>query len=267
MLPTRLPPTFHEKIWGSTELEPWFPRAAKKIGEVWFPPPVELPILVKFLFTSARLSVQVHPNDDYARVHENSAGKTEMWHILRAEPGAEIALGFREPITRERLRNASLSGEIESLLRWIPVKAGETYLTPAGTVHAIGGGLALCEIQQLSDVTYRLYDYGRPRELHLDKGTEIADLGAHAGAVTAKALNGTHELLVDCPYFATELLRFASAERYRFDCPHLLILLEGEGSFGDLPCRAGEAWLSQAGAEFVVKPTGVLRLLRTSIPA
>ena len=261
-LPVPLPPSFHPKIWGATDLRPWFPPAAEKIGEVWFPPPAEVPILVKFLFTSARLSVQVHPDDDYARRHENSAGKTEMWHILRASPGAEIALGFREPITRERLRQASLSGEIENLLRWIPVAPGETYFTPAGTVHAIGGGLALCEIQQVSDVTYRLYDYGRPRELHLDKGVEVSDLGPHPGAQPADG-----ELLVECPYFRTEKLRFESERRYSYARTHLLILIEGSGAFGNLPCRAGEAWLAPAEAEFIIQPAGLLRMLRASIPA
>ena len=115
---------------------------------------------MKLLFTSERLSVQVHPDDG----EDGPRGKTEMWHILEAEPGAAIALGFREPITRERLREATRTGEIERLLNWMPVKAGETYFTPAHTVHAIGAGIVLCEIQQNSDVTYRLWDYGRPRE-------------------------------------------------------------------------------------------------------
>ncbi len=258
--PVRLEPSFHPKIWGATDLRPWFPPAEEKIGEVWFPPPDGIPILVKFLFTSARLSVQVHPEDDYARCHENSAGKTEMWHILRADPGGEIALGFREPLTRERLREASISGEIENLLRWIPVAPGETYFTPAGTVHAIGAGLALCEIQQVSDVTYRLYDYGRPRELHLDKGVEVSDLGPHPGAAQAQG-----ELLVDCPYFRTELLTFDVERQYSYADRHLLIAIEGSGTFGDLPCRAGEVWLA-CGGEFPVRPAGKLRLLRTSIP-
>jgi len=261
-LPVRLEPSFHPKIWGATNLEPWFPLAEEKIGEVWFPPPPEIPILVKFLFTSARLSVQVHPQDEYARLHENCAGKTEMWHILRADPPGEIALGFREPLTRERLRQASLSGEIEHLLRWIPVAPGETYFTPAGTVHAIGAGLALCEIQQVSDVTYRLYDYGRPRELHLEKGVEVSDLGCHPGAAEA-----TGELLVECPYFRTERLAFGADRPYCYPYPHLLILIEGSGCLGDLPCRAGEVWLAAAAAAFTVRPSGGLRMLRASIPA
>src|SRR5262249_46670605 len=147
----------------------------RKIGEVWFSTP-ELPILVKFLFTTENLSVQVHPSG------ECGVGKTEMWHILRAAEGASIALGFRDTVTPAWARAAAESGEILEMLRWYPVRAGETYFTPAGTVHAIGAGIALCEIQQHSDITYRLYDYGRPRELHLEEGLAVSDFGTHPGA-------------------------------------------------------------------------------------
>src|SRR5579862_5543216 len=108
----RLKPRFLEKVWGSEHLEPWFRSTGAKIGEVWFEGSTELPLLVKLLFTSAALSVQVHPDDAYARKHHNSRGKTEMWHVLAAEPGARIAAGFRESITPQRAREAALSGEI-----------------------------------------------------------------------------------------------------------------------------------------------------------
>ena len=135
----RLQPSLREKVWGRTQLSPWFPDSAEKIGEAWYLTGRELPLLVKLIFTSERLSVQVHPDDG----EDGPRGKTEMWHILAADPGATIALGFREPITRERLREATLSGEIEHLVNWVPVKAGETYFTPAHTVHAIGAGIVL----------------------------------------------------------------------------------------------------------------------------
>ena len=146
--------------------------------ERWYTSEPPLPILVKHLIAAEKLSVQVHPDG------ECGVGKTEMWHILSASPGAQIALGFTQPVDAEALRAAAASGEIERLLRWIPVNTGETYFIPAGTVHAIGGGITLCEIQQNSDITYRLYDYGRPRELHLDRALEAADLSAwrHPGA-------------------------------------------------------------------------------------
>src|SRR5712691_5956864 len=124
----RLTPDFREKIWGATHLEPWFPNSDRKIGEVWFEK--DSPLLVKFLFTTEKLSVQVHP-----------PGKTEMWHVLAAEPGAQIAAGFREEISPEKLREASLSGAIMDLLAWHTARRGDTYFLPAGTVHAVGEGL------------------------------------------------------------------------------------------------------------------------------
>ncbi|MEO7145116.1 MAG: class I mannose-6-phosphate isomerase [Bryobacteraceae bacterium] len=242
---TRLKPSFRGKIWGSTHLEPWFPDSREKTGEVWFLGEREFPVLIKFLFTSEPISVQVHPGDAYARRHENSRGKTEMWHILRAEPGAEIAAGFHEPIGRVRLREAAESGEIEKLLAWHPVQAGETYFTPAGTVHAIGAGLALCEIQQNSDVTYRLYDYGRDRPLHLEKGAEVADLGRHPGRVEPRG-----GPLVESEYFVTSLLEVdgpvtlpGSEERMQF-----FISLEGSGKIGGDSFRLGEVWYVAPGA-------------------
>ena len=257
-LPVRLKADFREKIWGSTHLEPWFPDSAKKIGEVWFTGDAPLPILVKFLFTSEKLSVQVHPSGPAPR------GKTEMWHILRAEPGAAIALGFREPLSRDELRTASLSGEIEKLLRWFPVQAGETYFTPAGTVHAIGTGIALCEIQQNSDITYRLYDYGRPRELHLDEALAVADLGTHPGATKAIKSGTGRDLLVRCEYFETELITSASAA-VNFCAGDVLIFLEGRGKISGTPFRAGEVWLLPD--ELVeLRPEGPLRALRIHEP-
>ena len=148
MPPIRLTQTPYDKVWGSPALAPWFPAyEGGKVGEVWLTHQPALPLLFKFLFTTERLSVQVHPDDDFAGRHENSRGKTEMWRILRADPGAEIALGFTHRLTRERAMEAAKSGEIVDLLQWIPVAPGETYFVPAGTVHAIGAGIALCEIQ------------------------------------------------------------------------------------------------------------------------
>lgn len=257
--PVRLPTRFLEKVWGATDLAPWYPAPEKKIGEVWFE--ADLPLLVKFVFTSGRLSVQVHPNDAFARKHENSLGKTEMWYVMRADPGARLAIGFRESISRERLRETALSGEIESLLNWIEVQAGDAFFIPAGTVHAIGGGLALCEIQQHSDVTYRLYDYGRPRELHLDQAIEVSS--TEAGVAKSVMLP------IDCEYFHTELDRTASSllykpERERF---HLVIFLSGMGTIAGRPFREGEAWLVPAGTEpFEIAPTDPMKFLRTWVP-
>lgn len=234
--PTRLNATFHEKVWGSTDLEPLFPKSTKKIGEVWFGAEANPPVLVKFIHTTENLSVQVHPE-----------GKTEMWYILHAEPGARIALGFQEPISRERLRVAAASGEIEKLLRWFPVKAGETYLSRARTVHAIGAGIALCEIQQNYLVTYRLYDYGRPRELHIDAAVAVADLGKHPGPAQPAEFK-ERQRLVSCEYFETDLLEIKGpAHPIPTDDSAFLVFLEGSGSLAGEAFQAGEVWLLPAG--------------------
>jgi mannose-6-phosphate isomerase len=257
--PVRIPAVFKEKIWGALDLAPWYPDPGKKIGEVWFE--ADLPLLLKFVFTSERLSVQVHPDDAFAAAHEKSLGKTEMWYILRADPGAQIALGFRESITRERLRESALSGEIEGLLTWVDVNQGDAFFVPAGTVHAIGAGLALCEVQQHSDITYRLYDYGRPRELHLDKALQVANTEAFDSKPVP--------LPIDCKYFHTELARITSpieypAARDRF---HLLIFAAGSGKIAGQTFLQGETWLVPAGAGlFLIEPGEPTKFLRTWVP-
>ena len=252
-----------EKVWGNLATEPWYPQSERKIGEVWFSAPEEPRLLVKFLFTSEKLSVQVHPPDSAA-----GPGKTEMWHVLRAEPGAALALGFERPLDRGEVRAAALSGEIERLLHWHAVQPGDTFFVPAGTVHAIGAGVTLCEIQQHSDVTYRLYDYGRPRELHLDRSLEVADLGGHPGASRPVDLGKGRRLLAECPYFRTESIAVTG------ELPHaggpraeLLICLEGNGQFGGAEFAPGEVWVAPAGSDpFVIRPREGARLLRTYVP-
>jgi len=253
--PVRLEPTFVEKVWGTTKLEPWFPNSDRKIGEAWFPAEE---ILVKFLFTTDRLSVQVHP-----------PGKTEMWHVLRAEPGAGIALGLREPVSKEQLRAAALSGEIEQMLAWYPVSPGDTFLSMPGTIHALGAGLVICEIQQNFPVTYRLYDYGRPRELHLDKAIEVAHPEPHKGKEKRTALPDGGERLVTCDYFITDLLSYKEPVRYR-PSPnryHLLVATAGSGTIAGNPFSAGELWRVPAGGdEFTIEPAGSSEFLRTYLP-
>jgi mannose-6-phosphate isomerase len=258
---TRLTPSLREKVWGKTRLTPWFPDSEKPIGEAWYLADRELPLLVKLLFTSERLSVQVHPDDG----EDGPRGKTEMWHILDAEPGAAIALGFREPITRERLRESTRTGEIERLLNWIPVKTGETYFTPAHTVHAIGAGIVLCEIQQNSDVTYRLWDYARPRELHVDRAVAIAALGVHPGASRAMPLQAGREELVRSQFFVTELVTGARMIPEAQRC-QIWICIEGNAKIGGEPVRAGEAWLLPDSGEQPAIDAVEARFLRTYVP-
>jgi mannose-6-phosphate isomerase len=239
----RLTPTFKEKVWGSTHLEPLFPNSQTKIGEVWFEGVANLPLLIKFLFTTEKLSVQVHPNDAYARKHHDSPGKTEMWHVLAAEPGAQIAAGFRGPVTPQRMREAALSGEIENLLAWFDAAPGDTFFIPAGTVHAIGAGLTLCEIQQHSDVTYRLYDYGRPRDLHLDQAVAVSHFGPHAARQQPRG-----DVLVSSPYFTTSKLCISSAASYiPLRTKDLLVTIDGSGTVDGEATRAGDVRFQEAG--------------------
>jgi mannose-6-phosphate isomerase len=258
--PSVLTPVFHEKVWGTGDLSPWFSGSGKRIGEVWLDAGPEFPLLVKFLFTTDKLSVQVHP-DDARAARENSRGKTEMWHVLRAKPDACVAVGFRHPITPEKLQAAALSGEIEQLLNWVPVKPGDTIFVPAGTVHAIGAGLVLCEIQQRSDLTYRLYDYGRPRELHLDKALEVADRGCHPGV---RELRG--DTLVECGHFRVDRLCVDGVARFTPRAGELLIAIEGAGELDGEPCRAGEARMVQDAAR-EIEIRGSLTLLRACPPS
>lgn len=239
----RLDSTVYEKVWGSPDTEPWFVDPERRnserrdIGEIWFHASGSVPLLVKLLFTNADLSVQVHPDDEYARRHHDSRGKTEMWHILRAETEAKIALGLRKTVSREQLREAARSGEIMEILNWIPARAGDTFFVPAGTIHAIGGGLVLCEVQQHSDVTYRLYDYGRPRELHLDHSLAVANCNEHT--------EGAVNLPVESNYFRTDVVTVAGAAAV---LGTIFVALEGAGSIGDLPFRPGDAFEADAGS-------------------
>jgi mannose-6-phosphate isomerase len=257
----KLEPAFYGRVWGTRTLDPWFPDAPRQVsglpvGEVWFETP-EVPLLVKFLFTDQDLSVQVHPDDAYAGLHHNSPGKTEMWHVLAARKGAKIAAGFREPVTREQVRAAALDGTIVDLLEWFDARTGDTFFIPAGTVHAIGAGLTICEIQQRSDVTYRLHDYGRGRELHLDHALAVSRLGPHSarGAVN-----------IVCPHFVTERLEITGSVSIGPPSQNeLLIGIEGVGDIDGEHLRAGEVFLLTVNLD-MIEITGSLRVLRTFLP-
>jgi mannose-6-phosphate isomerase len=163
-----LQPRMVEKPWGCCDLPaPFTVPAGLRIGEIWFEPRQPLPqLLAKYIFTSEALSVQVHPG--------GPNGKEECWLVISAEPDARVAIGFRQQVSPLEMRAAALDGSIEDLLAWHPVRSGDFFQIPPGTVHAIGAGIKLVEIQQANDITYRLYDYGRPRELHLDAGLAVA---------------------------------------------------------------------------------------------
>ncbi|MXO96480.1 mannose-6-phosphate isomerase [Erythrobacter aquimaris] len=190
-----------EKVWGMDSLPAPFALddQSTRIGEIWFEPATSMDgLLVKYLFTSEKLSVQVHPP---AEASPTGRGKEECWLILDAEPGAKLAMGFVREVSGDEMRAAALDGTIEDLLHWREVSSGDFFYIPAGTVHAIGAGLTLLEVQENTDITYRLYDYGRPRELHLSEGLEVAK-GLPYSNDLARTVPADRELmLVDGPRF------------------------------------------------------------------
>lgn len=204
-----LPRHYDERPWGLDALpSPFVAPAGRRIGEVWFIPPEQLDqLLVKYIFTSAALSVQVHPDDAQAQGRGKALrGKEECWLVTGAEPGARLGIGFKQPLDAEAMRAAALDGSIDQLLEWHPVSAGDFFYIPAGTVHAIGAGVQLIEIQQNSDVTYRLYDYGRPRELHLDAAIAVARGEPHPPALRRQLPERGEVALVRGPHFRLDRL-------------------------------------------------------------
>ncbi|MEO9601231.1 class I mannose-6-phosphate isomerase [Parasphingorhabdus sp.] len=170
------------KPWGQTVLPDIFGGSSKKkIGEVWFEAPegITPQLMTKYLFTSEKMSIQVHPNDRQARRVGFPHGKDECWFVLDAKPDAVLGLGLTKTVSPTKLKTAAILGEIEQLVDWKPVKKGDFFYVPAGTIHVIGADISLIEIQRNVDVTYRIYDYGRPRELHLDESLEVATLAPY----------------------------------------------------------------------------------------
>ena len=218
-----------EKVWGRDELPGRFEApTGKRIGEIWFEPPPELDsLLVKYLFTSEKLSVQVHPSDVDAQPGE--MGKDECWIVLDAQPGARLAIGFDKAVTPDQMAKAALDGTIESLLTWHEPKVGDIFYLPAGTVHAIGPGLSLIEVQQNSDTTFRLYDYGRPRELHLERAIAVAR-GAPQPSEHKSSVEERGTILVDGPYFRIDKIKGApgDATMAAFAIDMLALPLSGE---------------------------------------
>ncbi len=198
----KLAKQFVEKPWGRTDIPAEFGSlSGRRVGEIWYSAETEapLPILVKWLFTSERLSIQVHPNDAQAQARGMPSGKEECWYVVDAEPDALIGIGTKRRLSGEELFAASLSGEIEGLMDWKKVAAGDYFYIPAGTVHAIGAGISLVEVQQYADITYRLYDYGRDRALHLDDGVAVSSAIPYSDDRSGRARLGTK--LADGPHF------------------------------------------------------------------
>jgi mannose-6-phosphate isomerase len=235
--PFRLAPYFRTRPWGFQDLNPWYnyKTDSEPIGEVWLTGEMceadtgplqgmslaeitrqhrmtllgptlagkDFPLLIKLLFPREKLSVQVHPDDALAQQYGEPRGKTECWYALDAKPGARLALGVKPGVTLDQVRHAVDDHTLEALLNIVPVDKGDLLFVDAGTVHAVWPGLVILETQQTSDLTYRLYDYGSPRELHLEKSFAAMHMVTRAGKVTPKSVNG-HSVLIDERYFRIE---------------------------------------------------------------
>ena len=250
-----------EKPWGRDTLPaPFTTPAGKRIGEIWFEPPQDLPqLLVKYIFTSEKLSVQVHPTDEQTEAKGlGRQGKSECWLVIDAEPGATLGIGFDKPLDAETMRAAAQDGSIEGMLTWHEVKAGDFFYIPANTVHAIGGGCSIIEVQQNSDITYRLYDYGRPRELHLEEGMAVAKGEPYDMARHQMVPETGDVALVDGPYFRLDRIDGLpdkdTASRYHGAL--LVIPREGIACVGDEPVKPGQCALAHSLDDVVFDPLG-----------
>jgi len=317
--PFRIEPTFVPRIWGARSLAPLFPEksnlpepigevwltgvdckvasgpfARKTLGEAWREMPPEwrgtrfaesgdFPILVKFIFPNDKLSIQVHPDDAYAAAHEQAAGgrgKTEMWHAVQAQHGAHVLVGTKPGVSKQQVLDAIANNTLEKLLEKHLVYNGDTFFVPAGTPHTIGPGMILCEVQEYSDLTYRVYDYGRtdaegkPRDLHVQKALDVMHFGkTGAGKISSLPLfsgsdrrEGKRTLLSACRYFAVERWEFyknmgGTAVRTGFSF-EIAVTLNGNGhvswwnrsqidwkerrKHGHMDFQAGQCWFIPA---------------------
>jgi mannose-6-phosphate isomerase len=322
----RIEPIFSPRIWGSRSLAPLFPDktnlaepigeawltgvdcriacgpfVGKKLGEAWREMPAEwrgsrlascidFPVLVKFIFPKDKLSIQVHPDDAYAAAHEQAAGgrgKTEMWHAVSAERGAQALIGLKAGVGKREFCDALNSDRLEELFETHPVQAGDTFFIPAGTPHTMGPGMVIFEVQEYSDLTYRVYDYGRvdangkPREIHIEKALDVIKFGApplHAFRPDVPmdeiGASPVYYLAV-CRHFAVqkwELDRLGArvtTEATRFE---LLIVLKGNGVLqwrgGEQSFKCGETWFLPAMlGECMLFPAGSeAEIMRILIP-
>jgi len=237
------------KPWGVADLRPWseVDGSGSAVGELWFQRPDQAApvsaLLLKLLFTSAPLSIQVHPDDAFARSIGLPNGKTEAWYILSALPDARVAVGLQRCLGSKELRASIRDGSIADLVQWRPVIKGDVVLVPAGTIHAIGAGIVLAEIQQRSDATFRLFDYGRQRELHEDNAMAVSDAGPARVQCGPRRLSTERTLLAASRHFVLERIDLPANTGWALtpDRETWLLALDGRAAIGLVAASAGEA--------------------------
>jgi len=317
LYPLLMKPAFDPRPWGARELSPIYPGRVfeEKIGEAWLtgdacyvangplrgktlaelssqfgrelvgqaaPDPARFPLLLKFLFPHEKLSVQVHPDDECARLAGEPCGKTECWYVAHARPGAQIALGLKPGITAPQLEEAIHQQRAEELLRWIEVFPGDMFYVAGGTVHTLGPGSVMVETQQQSDTTYRLYDYGRPRELHLKQGLKALKERVSSGRVASRTLQFDGKRagasLIAAPYFvvdrfeAGEPLDFRARDSSGKGSAQILVALDGcavieVSGMQPVTLTKGDAVIVPAVIEdFRVFPQWQIEFLKASVP-
>ncbi len=311
LYPFLVVPEFKERVWGTRDLRPFYTQVVshEPIGEVWLtgdeckvangtmkgrslsdvckqygaelvgkasPHANRFPLLIKFLFPREKLSVQVHPDDEGAKRLGQACGKTECWYVARSVAGAQVGLGVKPGTKREDFKTAIEQKRAEHLLNWIDVKTGDLVYVDAGTVHAIGPNAIFIETQQNSDTTFRLYDYGRPRELHVEQGLQAMKETTHAGKAHPQQIDG-HDLLVASPCFIVE--KFATKEEITITADpgsssvQVLVAADGCGVIecdGSQPVtfNRGEAVVIPASVrQFRVRPQWDVEFLRMRLPA
>jgi mannose-6-phosphate isomerase len=317
LYPLLMQPLFDPRPWGTHDLSPIYPRRfEEKIGESWLTgdhckvqngslagkslaelatrykreligdAPVDesrFPLLAKFLFPHEKLSVQVHPDDDDARAIGEPWGKTECWYVAHATPEAEIGLGLKNGTTRAQFEKAIHENRAEDLLNWVKVATGDLIYVAGGTVHTLGPGSIIVETQQQSDTTFRLYDYGRPRELHLEHGLRVIKEHVASGKVKPRefsksGMNGNRVLpLVESPYFSVERLALHGVHKFDFSADgkssaQILVAVEGSGTliaagYDDVKFGIGDAVVVPASVrQFKVQPESGIQFLRSYVP-
>lgn len=256
------------KPWGSEDLRPWSRSVDGQgpIGEIWFQRPGDAArpaLLLKLLFANARLSIQVHPDDEYAAANGLPNGKTEAWYVLSASERGEVAVGLKRKMTRRSLRKSMDEGAVDDCIQWRNVHEGETISVPAGTIHAIGAGTVIAEIQQRSDATYRIFDYGRDRPLQIDDAIAVATTRPSAGQRPPMALANGRTVLAASPYFVLERLDLAAGSAWQIDtvAETWLLVLEGEGHVGPLQAAIGGAFFLEADPAEILPGAAGLSLL------